>query len=160
MPDMLVRLWKLDFNSARQRESEIGEREKVKFVRPLSPNFKKVEEYIEKEFGAGWASEATAALYNDPVSCFIAVDEGAEEILGFACYDATAKSFFGPTGVSEKARGRGIGSVLLWRCLEGLWDAGYAYGIIGSAGPVDYYANTVGATSIVDSSPGIYYRCR
>ncbi|HOO25419.1 MAG TPA: GNAT family N-acetyltransferase [Clostridiales bacterium] len=158
MPDMLVRLWKLDFNSARQKESEVAEREKVKFVRPLSPNFKKVEEYIEKEFGKGWASEATAALYNDPVSCFISIDE-EDNILGFACYDATGKGFFGPTGVSEKARGKGIGSVLLWRCLEGLWDAGYAYGIIGAAGPMDYYAKTVGATIIEDSSPGIYYRC-
>ncbi|HRT81991.1 MAG TPA: DegT/DnrJ/EryC1/StrS family aminotransferase [Oscillospiraceae bacterium] len=58
MPDMLVRLWKLDFNSARQKESEVAEREKVKFVRPLSPNFKKVEEYIEKR-------KAVAAKYRN-----------------------------------------------------------------------------------------------
>ncbi|NLP48752.1 MAG: GNAT family N-acetyltransferase [Clostridiales bacterium] len=157
MPDMLVRLWKLDFTSARLKEKDLMEKENVKFVRPLSPNFKKVEAYVAEEFGSGWASEITAALYNDPVSCFIALDR-EDEILGFACYNATGKGFFGPTGVSEKARGKGIGSVLLWRCLEGLWDAGYAYGIIGAAGPVEYYAKTVGATLIEDSTPGIYYR--
>ena len=33
---------------------------------------------------------------------------------------------------------------------------GYAYGIIGAAGPVDFYVQAVGAIPIPDSSPGIY----
>ena len=33
---------------------------------------------------------------------------------------------------------------------------GYAYGIIFAAGPVDFYAKTVGATVIPDSEPGIF----
>ena len=32
----------------------------------------------------------------------------------------------------------------------------HAYAIIGSAGPVDFYARTLGATPIADSWPGIY----
>ena len=33
---------------------------------------------------------------------------------------------------------------------------GYAYGIIGGVGPAEFYAKTVGATLIPDSTPGIY----
>jgi hypothetical protein len=33
---------------------------------------------------------------------------------------------------------------------------GYAYGIIGSAGPVEFYQKTVAAIVIPDSSPGVY----
>jgi len=84
--------------------------------------------------------------------------DAKNEILGFACYNATGKGFFGPTGVKKKMRGQGIGSVLLWRCLESQWEQGYAYSIIGGAGPVDYYAKAVGATVIEDSNPGIYCR--
>ena len=157
MPDMLVRLWKLDYNGFRKKQEEITGITGIRFDRVLSPNFKKVENFILKEFGEGWASETTAAFYKDPVSCFVAVDT-ENELLGFACYNATGKGFFGPTGVKKKMRGQGIGSVLLWRCLEALWEQDYAYAIIGGAGPVDYYAKAVGATVIEDSSPGIYSR--
>lgn len=157
MADMLVRLWKLDYNGFRKKEEAITGITGIRFVRVLSPNFKKVEKFISKEFGEGWASETTAAFYRDPVSCFVAVDT-ENELLGFACYNATGKGFFGPTGVKKAVRGQGIGSVLLWRCLEALWEQDYAYAIIGGAGPVDYYAKAVGATVIEDSSPGIYSR--
>jgi hypothetical protein len=33
---------------------------------------------------------------------------------------------------------------------------GYAYAIIGGAGPVDFYQKTVGAIEIEGSVPGIY----
>jgi len=33
---------------------------------------------------------------------------------------------------------------------------GYAYGIIGGAGPTEFYERAVGATVILDSVPGIY----
>ena len=157
MPDMLVRLWKLDYNSFRNKQEEITTITGIRFMRVLAPNFKRVENFILKEFGEGWASETTAAFYKDPVSCFVAVDT-ENELLGFACYNATGKGFFGPTGVKKKMRGQGIGSVLLWRCWEALWEQDSAYAIVGGAGPVDYYAKAVGATVIEDSSPGIYCR--
>lgn len=157
MADMLVRLWKLDYNAFRAKEEEIAKATGIRIVRPLSPGYKKVEAFIQKEFGDGWASEATASFYCDPPGIFVAVDE-QKDIVGFACCNATGKGFFGPTGVIKKCRGRGVGSVLLWRCLESLWEQGYAYAIIGGAGPVEYYKKAVGATVIEDSSPGIYCR--
>jgi hypothetical protein len=35
-------------------------------------------------------------------------------------------------------------------------NVGYAYAIIGDAGPVEYYKKVVGAIEIPDSSPGVY----
>jgi len=88
------------------------------------------------------------------LSCFIAVQDG--KIIGFACYDVTAKGFFGPTGVTAEARGQGVGRALLLATLHGLAEMGYAYAIIGGAGPVDFYRKAVGAIEIEGSEPGIY----
>ena len=57
-----------------------------------------------------------------------------EALLGFACHDATAKGFFGPTAVAEAERGKGIGEALLFATLRGMREAGYAYAIIGGVG--------------------------
>lgn len=156
MPDMLVRLWKLDFAGSRAKENEVCGNTGIKINRLLSPNFKKAEAFVREEFGEGWASEVTAAFYNSAPSCFMASKEG--RFIGFACYNATGKGFFGPTGVSKECRGHGVGSCLLFRCLEALWEEGYAYAIIGGVGPKEYYERTAGATLIEDSSPGIYSR--
>ncbi len=56
------------------------------------------------------------------------------------------KGFFGPTGVDESARGKGIGHALLLKTLLDMRDQGYGYAIIGGAGPVDFYQRSVGAT--------------
>ena len=58
---------------------------------------------------ARWTAEAEAAFARMPVACFIAVQDA--RILGFACHDATHRNFFGPEGVLESARGRGLGDV-------------------------------------------------
>ena len=77
-------------------------------------------------------------------------------MVGFACYEATAKDFFGPTGVNPDYRGKGIGKALLLAALHAMRAEGYAYAIIGSAGPTAFYEKEVGAIAIPDSSPGIY----
>lgn len=71
--------------------------------------------------------------------------------MGFACYDATAPNFFGPTGVDEAARGRGIGYGLLLSVLYAQKAQGYAYAIIGGVGPAEFYEKTVGAVIIPGS---------
>jgi hypothetical protein len=35
-------------------------------------------------------------------------------------------------------------------------EMGYVYGVIGRAGPIEFYQKAVGATVIPDSDPGIY----
>ena len=158
MPDMLVKLYDLPDASARERAlKDAG----IAIKRVMTPDYGKVFRFIQANFSEGWAYEACSAIARVPGGLFAAVrerDGGGRggEILGFAAYDATARGFFGPTGVLETERHAGIGTVLLLRCLRAMREDGYVYAIIGSAGPVDYYRKVCGATVIEGSSPGIY----
>lgn len=153
MPDMLVKLYKLP--DGRELYKKL-ESEGIRILRPMTPNKGKVAEWVREQFGDGWADEISAAFTRQPVGCFIAYDINEKRILGFAGYECTYKDFFGPTGVDESMRGRGIGGALLLRCMEALRDEGYGYAIIGSAGPTEFYKKMLGAIPIEDSSPGIY----
>ncbi len=146
MPDMLVNLLKLP---ALEVDNE---RFVVRRAQPFE--ITRVRELIEREYSVPWADEVSIGFANKPVSVFIAI--GEHEIVGFAAYECTRRGFFGPTGVIEKMRGRGIGKTLLLAALWGLREMGYVYGIIGSAGPVEFYERAVGAIVIPDSGSSIY----
>lgn len=151
MADVLVRLYDLPEVGPLVR----GFKNQGIVIRTARPYEKHhVVEWVRGSFSDGWASECDVAFSNHPVSCFIGTEAG--EIIGFACYDSTCKNFFGPTGVAKMKRGLGIGTALLLSCLHSMATNGYAYAIIGGAEPTDYYAKTVGATTIEGSSPGIY----
>ena len=113
-----------------------------------------VRRFIENDFSVAWADEISVGFANKPVTVYIATSEG--RVVGFAGYECTRKSFFGPTGVSEDERGHGIGKALLIASLWGLRELGYVYGIIGGAGPVEFYRDTVRAMVIPETEPGIY----
>ena len=113
-----------------------------------------VRAFVERHFSAAWADETSVGYANKPVTVFIATRK--REVVGFAAYECTRKSFFGPTGVRESERGRGAGTALLVACLWGLREAGYVYGIIGGVGPAEFYGRAVGAMVIPGSEPGIY----
>ncbi|MBZ0296098.1 MAG: GNAT family N-acetyltransferase [Anaerolineae bacterium] len=149
--DLLVKLYTLPALEpvlAQQRAQGIEIR------RAIAPEKHVVVNWIQREFGDLWASETEVAYSNTPISCIIAVEN--EKLIGFACYDATCRGFFGPTGVTESLRGRGTGKALLLACLHTMHTLGYGYGIIGAAGPVEFYQKIVGAIPIPDSWPGIY----
>jgi GNAT superfamily N-acetyltransferase len=149
--DMLVKLY--DLKPDATLEQRISAQD-ITLRRALVPELRSICDWIEPRFGAGWAAEATAALMRQPATCFIAHQGPA--LLGFACHDATMKGFFGPTGVDEAARGKGIGHALLITTLLDMHAQGYAYAVIGGAGPVDFYQKSVGAIPIEGSKPGIY----
>ncbi len=113
-----------------------------------------VREFAERNFSIAWADEIAVGFANKPVTVYIATRES--RVIGFAGYECTRKAFFGPTGVAEDERGRGIGKALLIAALWGLRELGYVYGIIGRAGPAEFYQEAVGAIVIPDSEPGIY----
>ncbi len=151
MADMLVKLYDLPDPAphlARLREQGINIRHARTYE--MSP----VIDWVREVFAQNWADEAAACFARHPVSCLIAVHDGA--LLGFACYEATCRNYLGPMGVSDSARGRGIGAALLLAALRGLADLGYAYAVIGGVGPRDFYTRTCGAIEIPDSTPGIY----
>jgi predicted N-acetyltransferase YhbS len=77
-------------------------------------------------------------------------------LLGFAAWDVTALGFFGPTGVDEGARGKGVGAALLLSVLRAMRGAGYGYAIIGAAGAPDFFTKVAGAVPIAGSHPGVY----
>ena len=89
-----------------------------------------------------------------PPTLFVA--QRGDTIVGFACYDTTAKGFFGPTGVDETERGKGIGEALLMLTLRALRESGYGYAIIGDPGPVGFYKRRLDAFEIPGSKPGVY----
>ncbi|GGD99326.1 N-acetyltransferase [Aureimonas endophytica] len=149
--DMLVKLYDLAPDPALDRRLAEGG---IEIRRALPPELVLINRWIEPRFGAGWVSETTVAMARQPPACFLAVKGG--ELIGFACYDATARGFFGPTGVDETARGLGAGQGLLLACLTDMRNQGYGYGVIGAAGPQDFYRRCVGAIGIEGSSPGIY----
>jgi GNAT superfamily N-acetyltransferase len=111
-------------------------------------------DFIEREFSVGWADEISVGFANKPVTVYIAIVD--KEIIGFAAYECTRRNFFGPTGVVDSMRARGIGKALLLASLWGLQEMGYVYGVIGRVGPIGFYEKTVGAIVIPDSEEGIY----
>ena len=152
MPDMLVKLYDLP---PLEPELEIMRQRGITIRRAMSPEKKLVTDWIDAHFGHYWSSEADAGLCASPPTVMLA--QRRDDLLGFACYDTTHKGFFGPTGVAENERGQGIGTALLLKCLHEMRDAGYMYGIIGWAGPWQYYVKTVDAIVIPDSEPSRSY---
>lgn len=151
MPDMLVKLYELpDVAPSMRKMKEQG----VVVRRAIGPEKRVVAEWVAKNFWAGWGAECEVAFAHNPIGCFIAIEKN--ELIGFACHDATAPAYFGPTGVSEAARHRGVGTALLLAALDSQRNLGYGYAIIGGAGPTEFYARTVGAIPIPGSEPGIY----
>jgi GNAT superfamily N-acetyltransferase len=151
LPDLLVPLYRLP-PAAPRVDALRADGVIVRRAHPFDRS--RTRRFIARHFSEGWADEAEAAFARLPITCWIAIRE--KRVVGFACVEATAKSFFGPTGVDPAERGKGIGAALLVASLHDLRALGYAYGIIGSAGPVDFYVKSVGAIPIPDSTPGIY----
>lgn len=111
-----------------------------------------IEAFIREHFSEGWVYEMERALLQDAGKCFIATVD--RKVLGFACFDGTARGFFGPIGVHPDAQGRKIGTALLLRTLEAMREYGYAYAIIGwvnDAAP--FYRKVVNATYIPGGTP-------
>ena len=151
MPDLLVNL--LTISPADSLIEELQATGVV--IRRAQPfELTPVRQFIEQNFSVAWADEVSVGFANKPVTVFIATRDA--RIIGFAAYECTRKAFFGPTGVVEDERGRGVGRALLIASLWGLRELGYVYGVIGAAGPTDFYRAAVGAIEIPDSAPGIY----
>jgi GNAT superfamily N-acetyltransferase len=151
MADLLVNLLKLpaaDPLVEALREAGINVR------RAQSFEITAVCDFIEENFSVAWADEISVGFANKPVTVYIATRDG--RVIGFAGYECTRRAFFGPTGVAPSERGKGIGKALLVASLWGLRELGYVYGVIGAAGPFEFYQEAVGAIVIPDSEPGIY----
>lgn len=155
MADMLVKLYNIPNSYA--IEEKLSE-ECIKIKKALAPDRSRIIDFSRICAKEDYSDEVNAAFSNNPVTCYIATKE--KKIIGFACYEATAKDFFGPMAVLENERKKGIGKALLLRSLASMQELGYAYAIIGwpARSAVDFYKKCAGAIMIDEKSSGIYKR--
>lgn len=151
MADLLVRLLDLPETAvAAERAGAAG----FTVRRALAPERHVVVPWVKEHFAPAWASECEVAFARQPLACFLATRE--DQLCGFAVYEATCRNFFGPLGVHPEARGTGVGTALLVTALNAMRAEGYAYAIIGGAGPTIFFEQAVGATLIDAPGGGIY----
>jgi len=130
MTDMLVKLYSLpDMTSILKVPQEAG----VTIRRAIAPEKFIITNWVHHEFGQAWAGECEAAFCLQPVLCFAAIVNNKP--VGVSCYDATCRGFFGPLGVHPEFRNKGIGKALLLAALHAMYNVGYAYAVVGAAGP-------------------------
>ena len=101
MGDLLVRLYDLPDIASEAKVKAAG----VTVRRALPPERHVVTAWVGKHFSPFWVSEVEAAMSHLPVTCWIAVRDN--QLLGFACHDATAKAFSARPASTRRRAGRG-----------------------------------------------------
>ncbi len=150
MADMLVNLITLPQFDIDAHEKKAN----VKIFRPLAPDKQGVLNFVKELSGVNAMGEMDVCFAHFPPTCFVATIDG--ELVGYSCYDAVAKDFFGPTAVKQEHRGKGIGKLLLFKTLYAMRECGYVYAIIGCIGPREFYEKTVNAKIIDENNNSIY----
>lgn len=151
MEDMLVKLYELpDYSNI---ISDLKS-DNIKISRAMSPDKYQILEWIENNSSIYAKGEASVCFSNKPISLFVA--SKGNQIIGYACYNATKLGFFGPTRVFDTFQGKGIGKALLYVSLLSMQNEGYGYAIIGGVGPKEFYKKSVNAIEIPNSNPGVY----
>ncbi|GMU85668.1 MAG: hypothetical protein AMXMBFR48_09100 [Ignavibacteriales bacterium] len=92
-----------------------------------------------------WKGEVSEAFRNNPVTIFVARNNG--RIIGFSAFEANNKGtgWFGPMGTDTTFRGLSIGRVLLRTCLNEMQKVGFAKAVIPWVGPAKFYEAAAGA---------------
>ena len=100
--------------------------------------------WAEKSFPA-WVGEILSTFKNDPISLHLAFH--GNDIVAFSAYDANNKGtgWFGPIGTDPICRGKGLGGVLLRRCLADMKAQGQPVSIIPWIGPIAFYLHYANA---------------
>lgn len=151
MTDLLVKLY--DLPDPADCLATLAQKDIL--VRRAMANEKRlVVRWVQKRFGDGWSAECDVAFARQPIACMLALSGG--RLAGFACHDSTCLNFFGPIGIDSAYRQKGIGRALLSVTLKAMAHAGYAYAIVGGAGPMAFFEKCAGAFPITGSTPGIY----
>ena len=137
--DLHARDWDTTAEEARLAESG------YRFRRAEPGDLPALAEWVGRQWGPIWQWELGSALANQPPTAFVARQGG--QFCAFAAYGASSfPHVFTPTGTAEQHRWRGLGRVLLFRCLADLRARGLAQAEIGWVGPISFYARNAGAT--------------
>jgi len=118
--------------------------ENIFIRRATQEDWQLLEDLIVNHFKA-WLPEIQTAYKNDPISLHIAEYHG--KIEAFSAYDSNNlnTAWFGPMGTNPILRGKGIGGILLKRCLDNMKKQGHKVSIIPWVGPIPFYLHYTNA---------------
>lgn len=124
----------------------------IRIKRAFPGDKEEILKFVRENFQTSWVYEVEQTIMQSPSKCFVATEEG--KLIGFACYDASAKGFFGPIGVLATTRKKNVGASLVIRTLEAMREYGYGYAIIGWVSDAEqFYRKTVKAEYIKGGEP-------
>jgi mycothiol synthase len=118
--------------------------EGISFRRAEIFDKEKVITWLENNFPA-WIGEVSETFKNKPITLFICEHDG--NLIAFSAHEVNNKGtgWFGPMGTATELKGKGIGSILLKKCLQDLKEMGFAKAIIPWVGPIPFYMHHVSA---------------
>lgn len=95
-------------------------------------------DFIQDEW-ALWGNEVKMTFKDTPPSIHIALVNG--QVKAFSAHNGNNKGtgWFGPMGTHPDLRGKGMGAILLKRCLNDMKDMGLKHSVIPWVGPIDFY---------------------
>ncbi len=100
--------------------------------------------FVDESFPL-WRTEVENTYNSLPISLHIARQKG--EVKAFSAHNGNnfGTGWFGPMGTHPDLRGKGIGGILLKRCLQDMKEWGLTQSIIPWVGPIRFYAYYVNA---------------
>ncbi len=132
-----------------QRIKRLEERlmkEGLSFKRASRGDEGRVAEWVKRKFSSFWAYEAKLSFSFKKPKIWVAEKDG--RILGFSVYGALEPNWFGPIGVDPEARARGIGSVLLFKCLQDMRLEGTRIAVIPWTSHLFFYTQVPGISAV------------
>jgi len=116
----------------------------IEIKRPGSGDLDRVLDFVKEDW-ALWEHEVRMAFKDQPSSIHLAWQNG--KVKAFSAHNGNNKGtgWFGPMGTHPDLRGKGIGGILLKRCLKDMKQMGHKNAIIPWVGPIAFYANNVNA---------------
>lgn len=118
-------------------EKKLAE-EKIIFRRAEIDDKETVIRWIQEKFPA-WIGEVSSAYLNYPITIYICEYNG--NLIAFSAHEGNNKGtgWFGPMGTSTELRGKGIGGILLKKCLKDMKEMGFIKAVIPWVGPIPFY---------------------
>jgi predicted N-acetyltransferase YhbS len=116
----------------------------IEIRRAIMGDREDVMKLLERNWKA-WIPEVERTLLNYPVTLHIATQQN--RAIGFAAYDGNNfnTGWFGPMGTEPALQGKGVGGVLLLRCLQDIKAQGHRFAVIPWVGPYRFYTHYAGA---------------
>jgi GNAT superfamily N-acetyltransferase/preprotein translocase subunit Sec61beta len=141
--NMIADLKGQDFNTEGE-EKELEKSENILIKRATVDDHDLILDFMETAFPV-WIKEFEKTYQIDPIPLHIALKN--DKVIAFSAHNCNnmGTGWFGPMGTSEEARGKGIGAILLKRCLKDIKESGLDQSIIPWVGPIGFYYEKVGA---------------